>query len=227
MRKTLILTTLSIAGLLTGCSHSPIAPHSLRTVAHPPAQAKKTLARAPLTLAIDGVHFDKLSRSAAVSALEARGFTPKRVATHFAFDIFTPPRSMAGASRLGACWMHGKWAESFLIFPQLPPAGARPRPPWHTLLLAFTHKFGDRARFSLPHTGPRYVRWSVDGGRGAVKLTRSFPGDREVLSIADLRATRALVQSVRQQQRERDKSEDPLAAQPARSAPAQFTTGGD
>lgn len=227
MRKTLTLTTAIAAVLLAGCAQHGVAPHSLRTAAHAPVQKTKAARRPPLALELDGVRFDQITRVQAVKDLEARGFTPKRVSPHFACDIFTPPRSMAGASRLGACWMHGKWAESFLIFPQLPPAGARPRPPWHTLLLAFTHKFGDRARFSLPHTGPRYVRWSVDGGRGAVKLTRSFPGDREVLSIADLRATRALVQSVRQQQRERDKSEDPLAAQPARSAPAQFTTGGD
>jgi TonB family protein len=218
MRKT--LTLFLAAGLLAGCSHSPIAPHSLRTAARPPAQKEKALARAPLTLAIDGVHFDKLSRAAAVSALEARGFKPLRVATHFACDSFSPPRALAGASLLAVCWSQGRWAEAWLNFPQLPPTGARPRPPWHALLRALAHKFGARARFWLPHIGNRYVHWSVDGGRGEVKLTRAWPSARERLTIADSRSLHALEVSAKRQQRQRDERENPLAAQPAPSAPA-------
>ena len=230
MRKTLTLTTLIATFVLAGCAQHA-APISLHSPAPAAAQAKKPAPRKPLSLAIDGVHFDAMSRSAAVAALEARGFRPERVNPRYDCDYFSPPASLAGATKLTVCWVPARpargaaWAESWIDYP----ASAAHQPKFNTLLDALTREFGGRGEFWLHsrerRIGTQFAAWYPAHKRGLVWLDQSYPRQNVRLKIADLARARELVESAARQaaraKAAHDASENPLVAHPpARARPA-------
>ena len=226
--RTLTLTALITAGLLAGCSAQHAAPISLHAHAKATPAAAKPAPRKPLPLSIDGVHFDTISRPAAVAALEARGFRPERVNPRYDCDYFSPPASLRGATKLTVCWVPARpapggaaWAESWIDYP----ASAAHQPKFNTLLDALTREFGGRGEFWLHsrerRIGTQFARWTPDK-RGLVWLDQSYPRQTVRLKIADLARVRELVESAARQaaraKAARDASENPLVAHPA--APA-------
>ena len=219
MRKTLTLPSLIAISVLAGC-----AQHAAPAA----AQAKKPAPRKPLDLSIDGVRFDALTRAQAVVALEARGFRPERVNPRYDCDYFSPPASLAGATKLTVCWVPARpargaaWAESWIDYP----SSAAHQPKFNTLLDALTREFGTRGEFWLHsrerRIGTQFAAWYPAHKRGLVWLDQSYPRQNVRLKIADLARTRELVESAARQaaraKAARDASENPLVAHPA--APA-------
>ncbi len=199
--------------LLAGCAQhiGPLTPHT-------PAPARaKAAARVPLTLSLDGVRFDQMTRPQAVDALEQQGFEPVRVAPHYDCDIFRAPATLPGASRLSACWVRRNgaslWAEAWLTFPPVLHGRVRTLR-FGALLHVLARRFGTRGSFWLHQPGALRATWRPDSGRGLVRLTQGFPRPVMHLKIADARELRALLASVRRQDAARRNADDPLVSHP-------------
>lgn len=216
--------------LLAGCAqHS--GPLSLRAPAEHATPAKAAV-RVPLTLSIDGVHFDQAPRPQAVDALEKQGFEPLRVDPHYDCDTFRAPASLPGASRLTACWvrMHdiARWAEAWLTFPPVLHVRTRHHGEllhvrtlrFGALLHVLAQKFGDRGSFWLHSPGPLRATWRPYRGRGLVRLTQGFPEPVMRLRIADVHALRALLKSAARQTAARQRADNPLVSHPTPAKPA-------
>lgn len=210
------LTLLLAPALLAGCAqHS--GPLALRAPAAHATPANAAV-RVPLPLSLDGVHFDQMTRTQAVEALGKLGFTPMRVEPRYDCDIFRAPASLAGASRLTACWvrMHdgARWAEAWLTFPVVRHGRVRTLH-FGEMLHVLAKKFGDRGSFWLHQPGALRATWRPYSGRGLVRLTQGFPEPVMRLRIADVRALRALLKSAARQTAARQRAADPLVAHPA------------
>ncbi len=215
------LTVLLAPALLAGCAqHS--GPLSLRAPAAHATPAKAAV-RVPLPLSLDGVHFDQMTRTQAVDALGKQGFEPLRVDPHYDCDVFRAPASLAGASRLTACWvrMHdgARWAEAWLTFPVTLHGRVRTLH-FGELLRVLAQKLGSRGSFWLHTPGRLRATWRPYGGRGLVRLTQGFPEPVMRLKVADVRAQGALLKSAARQTAARQRAADPLVSHPSPANPA-------